>query len=212
MDQWLASNNARAAKQPRTEAKQELDMSMVGKLLVLLSQLSLRHSLEIRELQSAVFKTIVIAKDSSYVSEAQEATRSFTEKTKAARDSKNTRTLDELGEPQYHSWAAMVKVAIGDGQATATDITILENHFQSVKAVSDLVDKIFIAKVKRCFDKRMSKVHFAVSADMQEVLDALLRTMQRAGGKIKHGTAPRSGNERELQELVDQLAKIVHDQ
>ena len=35
---------------------------------------------------------------------------------------------------------------------------------------------------------------FRVSGDMQEVLDALLRTMKKAGGKIKHGTAPRSGN------------------
>eukprot|EP00435_Cladocopium_sp_Y103_P008463 s3728_g2.t1 len=190
---------------------------------MLLSQLSLRHSLEIRELQSATFKTVVIAKESSYVSEAQEATRSFTEKAKAARDNRNTKTLEDLGEPQYHSCGAMVKVAVNDAQAAPSDVAvndaqaapsdvaILESHFKSVASVSDLVDKVFIAKVKRCFDKRMSKVHFAVSGDMQEVLDALLRTMQKAGGKIKHGTAPRSGNERELQELVDQLAKIVGD-
>ncbi|CAJ1366597.1 unnamed protein product [Effrenium voratum] len=33
--------------------------------------------------------------------------------------------------------------------------------------------------------------------------------MTKAGGKIKRGTAPRSGNEREMQELVDKLSKIV---
>lgn len=57
----------------------------------------------------------------------------------------------------------------------------------------------------------MSKIHFTVS-DVQEVLDTLLRTMQNSGGKLKHGTARRSPpfqNERELQQLVDQLAKIV---
>ena len=154
----MASSNARAPKQPRTEvsAKQELDMTMVGKLLMLL--LSLRHSLEIRELQSAVFKTVVIAKDSSFVSEAQEATRSCTGKAKVARDSRNSNALEELGEPPYHSWAAMIKVAITNDQTPSADLSVLEEHFKGVRSVGDLVDKVFIAKVKRCFDKRMSKI------------------------------------------------------
>ena len=40
-------------------------MKLVGKLLLLLSKLSLRHSLEINELQSATFKTIVMGSRSS---------------------------------------------------------------------------------------------------------------------------------------------------
>ena len=35
--------------------------------------------------------------------------------------------------------------------------------------------------------------------------------MGRAGGKINRGQPSRSGNDRELQDLVDKLAKIVQD-
>ena len=208
MDGWLASSDNHAEKKPRTEvaAKPELDQAMIGKLLLLLSQLSLRHSLEIRELQSAVFRTVVISKDSLYVSEAQEATRIFTEKAKVAREQRNHKGLEE-----YHSWASMVKVAVGEVQATGEDAEVLKEHFGSVKSVSDLIDKVFIAKAKHCFDKKQNKIHFAVSPEMVPILDALLRTMAKAGGRIKRGTAPRSGNELELQDLVDKLTKTVSD-
>ena len=179
MDGWLASSDNRAEKKPRTEvaAKPELDQAMIGRLLLLLSQLPLRHFLEIRELQSAVFRTVVISKDSLYVSEAQEATRIFTEKAKVAREQRNHKGLEDLGEPQYHSWASMVKVAVGEVQATGEDAEVLKEHFGSVKSVSDLIDKVFIAKVKRCFDKKQNKIHFAVSPEMVPILDALLQTM-----------------------------------
>lgn len=52
---------------------------------------------------------------------------------------KNFKGLEELGEPQYHSWAAMIKVALEDTNVEASDRTILEEHFQAVKSVSDLV-------------------------------------------------------------------------
>ena len=57
----------------------------------------------------------------------------------------------------------------------------------------------------------MSKMYFAVSVEETPMLEALLRGITEACGKVKRGTAPRSGDERELQELVDQLAKIVGD-
>ena len=213
MDQWLASGNARPAKQQRSEAAtpQELDMKLVGKLLLLLSKLSLRHSLEINELQSAKFKTIVMGKDSSFISEAQEATRSFAEKAQDARETRNNKAIDELGEPQHHSWAALIKVAVEDTAMSQQDRDVLTAHFSGVRSVADLTDKVFIAKVKRCYDKRVNKVHLAVCAELCPVLDALLRAMCRAAGKIKRGQAPRSGNDRELQDLVDKLAKVVQD-
>ncbi|CAE7234584.1 unnamed protein product [Symbiodinium sp. CCMP2592] len=213
MNQWLASGDARPAKHQRSEAAtpQELDMHLVGKLLLLLSKLSLRHSLEINELQSATFKTIVMGTESSFISEAQEATRSFVEKAKNARETRNNKAIDELGEPQYHSWAALIKVAVEDTAMSQQDRDVLTAHFNGVRSVADLTDKVFIAKVKRCYDKRVNKVHLAVCAELSPVLDALLRAMSRAGGKIKRGQPPRSGNDRELQDLVDKLARIVQD-
>ena len=92
---------------------------------------------------------------------------------------------------------------------SVADAELLKAHFNSVQGAVDLVDRVFIAKVKRCFGKKQNKVHFAVCAELEPVLDALLRCMAKAGGKIKRGTAPRSGNEREMQELVDKLSKIV---
>ena len=89
---------------------------------------------------------------------SQKATKSFADKAKTARVSKNFKGLEELGEPQYHSWAAMIKVALEDTNVEASDRTILEEHFQAVKSVSDLVDKVFVAKVKRCFDQRQNKL------------------------------------------------------
>ena len=66
---------------------------------------------------------------------SQKATKSFADKAKTARESKNFKGLEELGEPQYHSWAAMIKVALEDTNVEASDRTILEEHFQAVKSV-----------------------------------------------------------------------------
>ena len=57
----------------------------------------------------------------------------------------------------------------------------------------------------------VGKIHFAVSPEMTPVLDALLRTMAKVGGRSKRGAAPRSGNERELQDLADKLTNFVSD-
>ena len=148
---------------------------------MLLFKPSLRHSLEIHELQSATFKTINLEMGSSYVSEAQEATWSCTEKAKDARDKRNHKALEELGEPQYHSWAAMAKVDIFMEGVAPADLHSLKTHFHAVGSVADLVDRVFIAKVKRCFDKKMCKINFAVCAELAPVLDALLRAMCLAG-------------------------------
>ena len=90
---------------------------------------------------------------------------------------RNYKALEELGEPQYHSWAAMVKVAISTEGVAPADLNTLKTHFDAGGSVADLVDRVFIAKVKWCFDKNMSKIHFAVCAELAPVLDALLRAM-----------------------------------
>ena len=69
---------------------------------------------------------------------------------------------------------------------------------------------IFFAVLEACFTQ-VRFVDFAVCPDMSPIFDALLRTIGKAGGRIKRGTALHSGHERELQGLVDKLSKIVGD-
>ena len=127
--------------------------------------------------------------------ERSTGTRSFAEKANEAREKRNHKAIEELGKPQHHSWATLIKVAVADTAMSQQDKEIISAHFEGVKSVSDLADKVFIAKV----------------TEVGPVLDALLRAMSRTGGKMRRGQPPRSGNDRELQDLVDKLAKIIQD-
>ena len=58
----------------------------MAKATLLISKLTLKNELEIRELQSAVFRTLTLDESLAFIVEARAATKSYTEEANAARD------------------------------------------------------------------------------------------------------------------------------
>ena len=80
------------------------DAETVRKALLLVSKMTLRQELEIRELQSAVFKTFVVREPNPIISTAKAEVGSYLEKAKMARSSGGS--LPE-GEVHAYAWAAL---------------------------------------------------------------------------------------------------------
>ena len=55
------------------------------------------------------------------------------------------------------------------------------------------------------------KVFFSVHRDVEPALKAVIKGITAHGGKQKVGQAPRSGLEREVQDVIDELTAVLGD-
>ena len=69
-------------------------------------------------------------------------------------------------------------------------------------------DIVHVCKARKAFDRDSMKMFFSVHRDAEQSF-AALKGLIHAGGKLKRGQAPRSGREREVQEVVDHLPEIL---
>ena len=51
------------------------------------------------------------------------------------------------------------------------------------------------------------RLTLCVQNQIEDILDIVVKGLQRHGAQLKRGVAPRSGNERKIQALLDALAE-----
>ena len=146
---WLITGAATAppARRPRVEQKSEISAETQKKLLILLSRSVLKHSLDIRELQSAILRTLLANKDSDLVSAATSATQGHNSKATELRRDNKTKELDNLGEPHVHLWGSIVHHIIEHGKITSAEKEVLSQHLADA-APKDLEGKVLVARCK----------------------------------------------------------------
>ena len=98
--QWMA-NDGQLHKQRRTDDAHD---GHDHDLLVALANLSLRTADEVKELQAATFRTILVPADCDFVTAAKNATTAFADRTRG-KGGKH-----DLGEPHVHLWSAVIGV------------------------------------------------------------------------------------------------------
>ena len=177
------------------------------KLTILLAKAVLKSCSDIRELQSAVLTTLLIPKDTSVVAAMTAATQEYNSKASDLRKAGKSRECDTLGEPHIHAWAAMVHELSGSGHLTADEKQKLLAHLQSADSVKVLEPLILVAKCRKCFDPKRMRLTLCVQNQIEDILDIVVKGLQGHGAQLKRGVAPRSGNEREIQALLDALAE-----
>ncbi|CAE7331777.1 unnamed protein product [Symbiodinium natans] len=127
------------------------DEQLIQKAVLLVSKMTLRQELEVRELQSAVFKTFML------------------------------KALKE---------------------------TIVA-HRAAMTSPDKIADIVYIAKMKKAFNRGEFKLFLAVSPSHHDLLEAVCQGVLGTGAVEKKGQAPASGMARELQSLVDKLTEMT---
>ena len=71
----------------------------------------------------------------------------------------------------------------------------------------DLEGKVLAARCKKCYDPRKMRFVMCVASDTESILDIVVKAMLAEGAILKRGVAPRTGNDREIQSILDTLVQ-----
>ncbi|CAE8611915.1 unnamed protein product [Polarella glacialis] len=112
-----------------------------------------------------------------------------------------------LAPPYIYAWSAAVLAAIEVPEVSEKDKAVLLQHASTVSRPEQLLEHVYISRAAVAFAPGTHKINFSVSAELQPVLDALLRTLVLTGGCAKFGTPPRSSGERKVAKLLADLGE-----
>ena len=167
------------------------------------AKLSLKHAMEMRELQAAVLTTVVMNQDDPIVKAATEATQEYHKRQQAGGDTPQ-------GPPHCYAWMGMLEMLVSEHTGIAEESTQSIRQFcQEYASAEAMATVIHVCRVKKAFQKGKVKVCFAVHASAEQVLKLLVDKLTDKGGEVKRGQAPKGGLERELQTFLDQLTDML---
>ena len=101
----------------------------------------------------------------------------------------------------------MVHELSGSSQLGADEKQKLTAHLLSADSVKMLEPLIMVTKCRKCYDPKRMRLTLCVQNQVEDILEVVVKGLQRHGAQLNRGVAPRSGNEREMQALLDALAE-----
>eukprot|EP00438_Fugacium_kawagutii_P013559 Skav234763 [mRNA] locus=scaffold2396:7743:8381:- [translate_table: standard] len=205
---WLITGSAQQppARRPRLAPPDGFSAESQKKLLVLLAKTVFKHALDLRELQSAVLTTLIANRDSDLTSAATSATQGQNTRASDLRKAGKNRELESLGEPHVHLWGAVVAYVIENGKISEDEKQVLRQHLQESEP-KKLEETVFAAKCKKCYDPKKMRFVFCTAQQVEPILKIVIGAMIVEGAVLKRGVAPRCGNDREIQTLLDGLVE-----
>ena len=152
-------------------------------LLILSRLLALKHDLEIRELQAATFRTMLVKYDEPL------ATGLFVTKSKEGQR--------PTGEPHVYGWAAIMTASTTDPALSSKDKQKVAAYTSSANSPETFLLSVCWSQFKKTFQKDQT----------QPILCLIIEATNARGAKEKFGQAPAWGNVRELQQMLDDLQR-----
>ena len=198
-----ASDGAPAAKKIAAGTEE-----LLAQILKLVAALTLKNSLEIRELQAATFIMLFCIAANPYIAEARRTSKQYADACKAAAEGKGQKPV---GEPHVHVWANLTAMAATDEHLTQDERNQIVAHRTAASDPDALVHVVHVCKVRKAFKDTNKKLFLATAPEAKQLTSIMVKAICAASGTQKHGQAPRAGGERKLQVLLDELRKIVPD-
>ena len=91
------------------------------------------------------------------------------------------------------------------GHISSDEKQKLEAHIMSAENAKALEPLVLVSKCRKCFDPEKMRLTLCVHRQIEDILEISVKALQGMGAQVKRGVAPRSGNEREIQSLLDAL-------
>ena len=155
----------------------------------------MKHDLEIRELQAATFRTLLVKHDEPLMQASKGATGLFVTKSKEGQR--------PPGEPHVYGWAAMMTGLTTDTALSAEDKQKVVAYTSSANSPETLLAEHLLGPVQKKFQKDWVKWQCSVHSQTQPILCLIIKAMR--GAREKFGQSPAGGNVRELQQMLDDL-------
>ena len=168
-------------------------------MLPILSRLALKHDLEIRELQAATFRTMLVKHDELLMQASKAATGLFVTKSKEGQR--------PPGEPHVNGLAAMMTALTTDTALSAEDKQKVAACTSSANSPEILLQSIYWSQLKKHVRRTGSSGSVPWTPRLSHILCLIIKAMKARGAKEKFGQAPAGGNVRELQQMLDDLLR-----
>ena len=116
------------------------------------------------------------------------------------------------GPPHLPAWEAFLATLKAEdvGGAAKLALNNMEEKFKQL-AITDKLLMVRVCKSKITYDQNFSKVTLALRGEMEASRSMILEAAKQAGAEIKHGKAPPSGLERQLQQMLTQWAEAAEE-
>lgn len=100
----------------------------------------------------------------------------------------------------------MILALIEESELPEQVITVLQGHANACQQMEDLFPFVQVCTCSPCYeDPSTHKIQLKITSDLHHVASQVLRALVILGGKIKFGSASRTGLERETQEALDEV-------
>ena len=137
-----AGGEATKTKRPRgTQGQPNPDTQK--QMLLILSRVALKHDLEIREVQAATFRTVLVEHDEPLMLASKAATGLFVAKSKEGQR--------PSGEPHVYGWAAMMTAMTTDPALSAEDKQKVVTCTSSANSPETILQSIYWSQFKKHF-------------------------------------------------------------
>ena len=213
MPSWLLGGGAEGPASQRRRfdpPASSLTVENQKKLVLLMAKAVLKNSLDIRELQSAVLTTLIIDKGVEVVKAAVASTQAHNSKASELRAAGKIRDCEALGEPHLHVWGSVLFAVTTSKHVSEEEREIIRKLLADAGSnggVKFFEPHVHVARCKKCYDPKKMRFVFCVDGTYESILNVVVKAMQGEGAQLKRGVAPRSGNEREMQALLDALVQ-----
>ena len=127
------------------------DTVLLRKAVALVSKMTLRQELEIRELQAAVFRCFLLKEPNPIIGAMKTSVGTFWEKAKQARAAGGNNS--PVGEVHAHACAAVTEVAAAQPSLESLTKNVIVTHQAAMTHPDMVAGIVYLAKLKKAFNK-----------------------------------------------------------
>lgn len=180
--------------------------------VMLLLRVSATNMQALREITGSVYRTFLIAASNPIAKCMLDGGSKYHQKTLDIKDTykedaaQKRKELENLGPPFVHIWVDLLEHLIESEKTPQPSKAVLKTYWgeRVLQApLMELCDEVRICMIRKTHSTDTQKIHLRF--EDREVEKAVISAISHGGGSLKHGPAPKSAMEREVQQLLDAM-------
>ena len=198
----LQRNSTDQGKQEKEEKQLKPLKGGHRKLTKLMIKATLKLMQQVRDVEGALFDTLIVKASSGEVSEMTRQTKLYGDGVKEAGRNHT------LGPPHIWAWGGLVTALSKRGEAIgAKNQEEIKSHLEQLEAaeVNDKCEWIRFCRCSRMYNPELRRITLAIG-DLR-LRQTILKALEQTGAEKKQGRGPASNMERELQQYIEAMTE-----